>query len=109
MKAYYLKFASEQEAKSILYTEQMTWDAETETEVGTGEYRPNFRNISVIGLMYNDDAVLDENGDIVTPATAKEGWHVNVLALDGEDASGLEAYDTAPATPARIWGVMIDG
>lgn len=118
MKAYYLKFASEQEAKSVLYTQEMKQEFNEETmesvevpeldEEGNEIFTPNFKNISPIGVMYNDDAVMgvDESGEeiVVTPATAQEGWHVNVLALDGEDDSALDAYNTSPATPLRVWG-----
>jgi len=114
MKAYYLKFASEEEAKSVLYTQEMTQEFNEETmesvevpvldEEGNEVFTPNFTNISVIGVMYNDDAVLDEEGEVVTPATAKEGWHVNVLALDEEDVSNIEAYSVNVTTPSRVWG-----
>ena len=40
---------------------------------------PDLGDISVIGLIYNDDAVIDSEGNIVTPPTAKPGWHVNIL------------------------------
>lgn len=50
---------------------------------------PNFRwpgvgDVSVLGVIYNDDAVYgepDESGIpvLITPPTAKAGWHVNVL------------------------------
>jgi len=68
--------------------------------------------------MYNDDAVMgvDEEGmeTVVTPATAKEGWHVNVLALESEmeadeetgefSVPALEAYSVNVTTPSRVWG-----
>jgi len=118
MKAYYLKFASEEEAKSVLYTQEMTQEFNEETmesvevpaldEEGNEVFAPNFTNISNVGVMYNDDAVMgvDEEGmeTVVTPATAKEGWHVNVLALDEEDVSNIEAYSVNVTTPSRVWG-----
>jgi outer membrane protein assembly factor BamB len=118
MKAYYLKFASEEEAKSVLWTAVTTteFDPETEESVevpaldeeGEPFFTPNFQNISVIGIMYNDDAVFGEDDEgmptVVTPATAKEGWHVNVLALSGEDTTAIEEYSVEVATPSRVWG-----
>jgi len=119
MKAYYLKFASEQEATSVLFTQEMTQEFDEEStdsvevpyldEDGNEVFIPNFKNMSTIGTMYNDDAVMGEDDEdgmptVVTPATAKEGWHVNVLALDGEDVSNIEEYSINVETPSRVWG-----
>lgn len=39
-------------------------------------------DISIVGTIYNDDAVFDDDGNVVTPPTAKPGWHVNVLPAE---------------------------
>lgn len=57
-------------------------------------------NISIIGTIYNDDAVLDTDGNIVTPATAIPGYHVNTTALP----ESLAQYEINPATPMRVFG-----
>lgn len=118
MKAYYLKFASEEEAKSVLFTAVTELEAQEDPEAepvevpvldeeGNPLFTPNFTNISTIGIMYNDDAVMGEDEEgmpvVVTPATAKEGWHVNVLALD-EDVTAIEPFSVEVATPSRVWG-----
>lgn len=40
---------------------------------------PGLGDVSVIGTIYNNDAVIDGAGALVTPATPKAGWHVNIL------------------------------
>ena len=129
MKAYYLKFASEEEAKCVLFTAVTELEAQEDPEAepvevpvldeeGNPLFTPNFQNISTIGIMYNDDAVMGEDEEgmpvVVTPATAKEGWHVNVLALDSEivmdeetgeqSVPSIEAYSVPVASPSRVWG-----
>ncbi len=57
-------------------------------------------NISIIGTIYNDDAVFDADGNIVTPATAVPGYHVNTTELPAT----LAQYEVNPATPHRVYG-----
>lgn len=52
-------------------------------------------SIDVIGEIY--DIVV--NGDEVT-STAKDGWHVNMLAPD----NFVSEYEVFPTTPSRIFG-----
>ena len=119
MRPLYLKFASEQEAKDILYTAQTTMEypesPEDEPVVvpvlddeGEPLFTPNYVNISTIGIMYNDDAVFGEDDEgmptVITPATAKDGWHVNILVLADEDEEVLMDYSVDVSTPSRVWG-----
>lgn len=34
--------------------------------------------LDIIGDLYNDDAIFDEDGNITTPATKKTGFHANL-------------------------------
>lgn len=120
MKPLYLKFASEQEAKEVLWTPETTMEYDMENpesepvEVpvldNEGELvlTPNYVNISTIGTMYNDDAVFGEDAEgmptVITPATTKDGWHVNVLVLANEDEEALMGYSIDVSTPSRVWG-----
>ena len=118
MKAYYLKFASEEEAKSVLYTQEMKQEFNEETmesvevpmldEEGNEVFTPNFVNISIIGTMYNDDGVYGEDAEglptVVSAPTAKDGYHVNVLPVFGEDTSSIQEYSIKVNTPSRVWG-----
>lgn len=102
----YLKFESEEAAKSVLYTEVPTaWDnTDPENPVPTEFYsQPNYINIDTIGVIYNDDAVFGEDDEVITEATAKDGWHVNVRLMDGEDGDALQGYAVEPTNPRRVW------
>lgn len=87
MKALYLQFASEAEARSILY----------QIEVNEGEPVANYRNIDIIGTIYEPQT--DED----TPPVALEGWHVNVLLMDDEDETPLIPFETQITSPRRTW------
>jgi hypothetical protein len=107
---FYLKFATEEEANTILYTEVVTEWSQPESldeepiPVKT-EQRPNYRNIDVLGALYKDDAVIDEEGNVVTPPTQVDGWHVNVRAVSDEDNAALEPFrvDPEPMVWRRVW------
>ena len=53
-----------------------------------------------VGVIYNDDGVYDpDTGDVITPPTPMDGWHVNYKAATL--SSDLEAYVVTPNTPYR--------
>ena len=81
----YLTFSSEEEANAALYTESC----------------PNYINIDTLGVIHKPTGELDADDNPVMAPVA--GWHVNVLVVDGEDASPLEAYRVYPVTPHRVW------
>ena len=56
--------------------------------------------IDVIGVLYNDDGVYGDDGEIITPATVMPGWHVNYL---GALPEGWEAFEVTPGTPKRVF------
>ena len=107
---YYLKFASEDEMRSVLF-EKVPTKFEDATEDGERipiefEERQLFRNTDIINLIATKDATFDpESGEIITEAEYAEGFHVNVRALPNEDCSALEDYkvNPEPNTPARVW------
>lgn len=82
----YLKFPSKEVADLVLYTDE----------------DPNYRNIDVIGLIYEGDE-WDEDGNELIAPTPIDGWHVNVRLVDDEDGTPLEPYSVTPATPRRVW------
>ena len=57
-------------------------------------------SMDIIGVIYNDDGVYDEDGDEVTAPTPMDGWHVNYL---GDLPEGWDAYEVTPELPQRVW------
>jgi hypothetical protein len=102
---YYLKFASQEE-----------WDTKAaeagyryeDPETGAVYYSVSPGAIDVVGTIYNDDAVFDEEGEMTSAPTAKDGWHVNVR-LRGYDTGYdtfpevLNTYIVEPQTPSRVF------
>ena len=102
-----LKFASEEEAKANLYDKvAIAWDnTDPENPVETEwEERPRFRNIDVLGTIYNGGS-WDEEGNELEAPVAEPGWHVNLRCLEGETSEHLDAFlvNPTPATPRRVW------
>lgn len=84
----YLKFASEQEAKEVLYKE---------------EFVPNWDMIiDFVGTLYKftDKEITMDDGTILPEMIIIDGFHVNTR---GEMPAELEAYRTNPVTPMRVW------
>ena len=96
----YLKFTDEAAATAVLYTQEPTaWDEEG--NVTATEPRPNFANISTIGIIYKPTGETDAEGNPVMAAL--DGWHVNVRVVS-EDPTPLEQYAVTPAVSVRVWG-----
>ena len=96
-----LRFATEAEATAVLY-EQVPTAFDDEGNPTEYEPRPRFRNIDTIGVIYTGGE-WDADGNVLVEPVALTGWHVNVRALDGEDVSGLDAFEVHPASPVRVW------
>ena len=57
--------------------------------------------IDDVGVIYNDDAVIDsETGEVTSPATPMAGWHVNFVGVLPE---GWDAFLVAPVAPYRVF------
>ena len=98
---YYLKFASQEE-----------WDAKAaeagyryeDPETEAVYYSVSPGAIDVVGVIYNDDAVFDEEGEMTSPPTAKDGWHVNVRVRGYYTfPEVLNNYIVEPQTPSRVF------
>jgi len=100
----FLKFESEAQANSVLYTQVPTAFAES-GEAIEHESRPNHRNIDTIGVIYKPTGETLQGEDGPYPEMAPiEGWHVNVRLADGEDGAALELFAVTPEQPIRVWG-----
>ena len=96
----YLKFADEAEANSVLYTTDTVLDEEG--NVVSETVKPNYMNIDTIGVIYEQQEVVDPENP--PEPVALPGWHVNVRVLATEDATPLEPYAVHPSLPRRVWG-----
>ena len=102
---YYLKFADETEADSVLYTEvPVEWDrTDPDNPVPTKwEKEQNFRNTDILPKVVLTPDTFDSEGKELTPAVYEEGYFVNVR-LVGEDGSSLEPFRVEPETLQRVW------
>ena len=102
MTDFYLKFASEEEARTVLYTVTPAVLSEEGEVVTEEQVKPNYMNIDVLGVIYEPTAEVDADGyPVMAPL---DGWHVNVRVID-EDATNLEPFrvEPEPSTPARVW------
>ncbi len=96
---YFLKFADQAEADSVLFTEQTTVNDDI---VETFKV-PKYAAIDVIGVIYKPTGKLlpSDDGDAVEEMAPIDGWHVNVRHTD--EAPELDAYKVEVKTPARMW------
>ena len=95
----FLRFSNEAEANSILYTTTPAVVVD-EVEVQAATTTPNYRNIDVLGTIYERPPEPVPEG---YEPVALSGYHVNVRVIDGEDASVLEPYSVIPTQPRRIF------
>ena len=103
---YYLKFTDEAESQSVLYHIEGAVEADEGNgiEASEGYEVANYRNIDVLGILYEKQDTPDpENPPEPIPIA---GWYVNVRTLPEEDGSPLEAYrvDPEPQVWRRAWG-----
>lgn len=105
MTPYYLAFTDEAQANSVLYT---TVDEVTDADgnvVIEASVTPNYANISVIGTVY-EPAPIPTPDDYVPVPYPAPNYGVNVLVIEGEDATPIETYAVQPwPFPMRIWAI----
>ena len=54
-----------------------------------------------VGVIYNDDGVYNpDTGEVITPPTPMDGWHVNFKSDKDIDWSGFPVH---PQTPYRVF------
>ena len=90
----YLRFENEDQAKTVMsdyFDAEYGWSTASLTHA-----------LDPVGIIYNDDAVLDEGGNVITDATAKTGYHVNFI---GELDPYILAYEAFPNSPSRVFAV----
>lgn len=93
---HYLKFPDEATARATLRAAQLY----------KGQDDDRNPNLDVIGESWRNDAVLDAQGKVITPATKRDGYFVNLI-WDGPIPPMLRAFEIFPVTPFRVfagWG-----
>jgi hypothetical protein len=103
----YLSFKDEAEAQAVLYRMEGAVEADEENgiEAQEGYEVPNYRNIDTIGIIYKPtgEMLLGEDGEYPDMQPI-DGWHVNVIVAEDEDAEALADYSVEPKQPMRVWG-----
>lgn len=98
---FYLRFADQAEADSVLFDEQTNVQGDVVETVKV----PKYAAVDVIGTIYKPTGKVlpapDGSGDAVDEMAPLPGWHVNVRHLG--DAPELDAYRVTPQNPVRGW------
>lgn len=95
---YFLKFADQAEADSVLFDEQTNVQGDVVETVKV----PRYAAVDVIGVIYKPTGkVLTTDEGEVPEMAPIDGWHVNVRHTD--EAPELAAFQVFPQTPARGW------
>ena len=95
---YFLKFADQAEADSVLFDEQTNVQGDVVEPVKV----PKFAAVDVIGVIWKPTGkVLTTTEGEVPEMAPLEGWHVNVRHT--ADAPELAPYKVIPKAPVRGW------
>ena len=89
----FFRFPSEEEGMAALETAGLL------TEDGEFITASHSHCLDVIGVI-SMGGEYDEEGNVVTPPTILDGWHVN---YQGAVPSGWEPYIVTPEQPVRRW------
>jgi aryl-phospho-beta-D-glucosidase BglC (GH1 family) len=95
----YLRFADEPTFRSAAFIAGLFNEPEGDNPGGYTQYTHDHA-MDIVGTIYNDDAVVDPDGTVVTPATPMAGWHVNFV---GALPTGWDAFLVSPVAPYRVF------
>jgi hypothetical protein len=100
---YFLKFASKQQAHQVFSTISDHINPENEIV----EQSETFA-VDEVGILFEDDAVYDNYGNIIKPPTKIDGYHYNYRTLYGNKPEiplpvELEPYLVTPENPQRTF------
>jgi len=94
----YLRFTDESTFRSAAFVAGFYNEPEGD-EPGVYIQYTHDHAMDIGGILYNDDAIVDpETGELITPPTPMEGWHVN---FTGTLPDGWDDYLVAPRNPRR--------
>jgi hypothetical protein len=104
---YLLKFESESQANSVLFTKVPTAWSESVADDEPPEPtewmdKANYDNIDIIGTIYKPTGEVEMVEDMEVPVMAAvDGYHVNVRNYS--EAPELDAYVVVPTNQYRTW------
>ena len=94
----YLRFPDETTFRSAAYVAGFYIEPEGDDPGVYIQYTHDYA-LDIVGILYNNDAVVDpDTGEIITPATPMEGWHVNYI---GALPEGWASFLVSPQPPRR--------
>ena len=97
---YYLRFPDETTFRSAAYVAGFYNEPEGDNSGGYIQYTHDHA-MDIVGILYNNDAIIDpETGEITSPATPMEGWHINYI---GTLPEGWDQYLVAPLHSRRVF------
>jgi hypothetical protein len=93
----YLRFDSESQANSVLFS--------TEITEGEIEKTSRYTAIDIVGIIYKPSGNLIQSEEgAISEMLPLDGWHVNIRVTPNEDIGELEPYRISePKTPTRAW------
>ena len=91
---HYLRFPDEKTGMAALATAGLL------TEDGAPITASHDHALDVIGPIYAGGEYDPETGDVITPPTLLQGWHVNYI---GELPEGWEQYLVTSEQPVRVF------
>jgi aryl-phospho-beta-D-glucosidase BglC (GH1 family) len=95
----YLRFADEATFRSAAFIAGLFNEPEGDNPGGYIQYTHDHA-MDIVGTIYNDDATFNDDGSVITQATAKTGWHVNFI---GELPTGWDEFLVTPVAPYRVF------
>jgi len=99
MTTNYLRFPDESTFRSAAFVAGLYNEPEGD-EPGVYIQYTHDHAMDIVGVIYNNDAVIDPDGTVVTPATPMAGWHVNYI---GPLPEGWSAFLVTPVAPYRVF------
>jgi hypothetical protein len=99
MTTFYLRFPDEATFRSAAFIAGLFNEPDGDDPGGYIQYTHDHA-MDIVGILYNDDAVVDPDGTVVTPATPMVGWHVNFI---GALPTGWDAFLVNPRNPRRVF------
>lgn len=94
-----LEFDSEQQATSTLKSLGIIQETEDGDLIDLSKH-----SVVTLGNIVLHDAVLDSNGEVVTPAVLSTKWHVDVMSSEDIEFGSFDVTESASINPIHSFG-----